>query len=64
MGSPRRRFPGGSVGQFFVIMPDFTPMTEDEALHEAVALTKVHNKRIYIAKYANHVDPEDIDAKR
>lgn len=62
MGQPRRRFPGGSVGKFFVLPPDLAPMTEEEALHEAEALVKQYGKRIYIAEYRNHVDPEEVDA--
>lgn len=50
------------MGKFFVLPPDLAPMTEEEALHEAEALVKQYGKRIYIAEYRNHVDPEEVDA--
>lgn len=58
MGQPRRRFPGGSVGKFIVIIPD-SFKTEEEAIREAQALADKHGKRVYIAEYRNHVDPTE-----
>ena len=59
MGQPRRRFPGGSVGQFFVIPPGTTSYTEAEALEMATKMSAAIGERVYIGRYINHVDPPE-----
>lgn len=61
MGQPRRRFPGGSVGKYFVATgPDF--LTEAEAMLSAKKLANNLQKIIVVGKYVSHATPEEPDA--
>lgn len=69
MGQPRRRFPGGSVGSYFVVMPVHDGisegsccLTEKEALKAAQELANLRQRTVYITKYVNHCSPEEPDA--
>lgn len=65
MGQPRRRFPGGSVGGYFAICKVADEvlaapfLTEVEAIQKAEEWTAKFHVRAYIAKYHNHVEPEE-----
>lgn len=71
MVAPRRRFPGGSVGQYFICRPtgkNYDPpdcdcfLTEDEALEKAQEWANSRGETIYITKYLDHCIPEEPDA--